>query len=370
MLIKDTSTNQNELEHGGGIAAAAKHWKIPEAEWLDLSTGINPDSWPIPDIPQQLWQRLPDNDEKLLAAARFYYQTSDILAVPGTQSAIQWLPLLREPSRILLPKICYQEHKQNWARGGHEIFSFDNLSSTDTTEQQMLAMIDEHNIGVLVIVNPNNPLGTWMAEKILIACYEKLQQRKGWLIVDEAFMDPQDHSLLQYCPKPGLVVLRSIGKFFGLAGARLGFIGGDPEILQFLKNAIGSWAINHPAQFIATQALQDHHWQQKAKISLKKNAASMFDLLQKNIPSQAVHKIFRSDFFITLLMDKNSSEQYYQQLAKQGILIRHFPIDDSQSLLRFGLLDFSKSEVKQRLAASLKCAQMLPARPQSPVGKD
>ena len=73
----------------------------------------------------------------------------------------------------------------------------------------------------MVLVQPNNPTGALFARSRLLDWHARLARRGGWLVVDEAFIDPTpDASLAPMAGADGLVVLRSLGKFFGLAGAR------------------------------------------------------------------------------------------------------------------------------------------------------
>jgi len=111
----------------------------------------------------------------------------------------------------------------------------------------------------------NNPTGEVTPLHKLWAWHSELAARGGWLIVDEAFMDatPTD-SLLSTLPRfaqkalpPGLIVLRGLGKFFGLAGARVGFVGASPSFLEDLEDALGPWTISAPSRWLAIQALRD-----------------------------------------------------------------------------------------------------------------
>ncbi len=79
------------LEHGGRLNAAIKRWGIPRQQWLDLSTGINPVSWPVPEIPARLWQRLPEADDGLNEIIRHSYAapaSADCEPVSGSQAAL------------------------------------------------------------------------------------------------------------------------------------------------------------------------------------------------------------------------------------------------------------------------------------------
>src|SRR3989338_2970482 len=111
------------LEHGGRLRHAAWQYGIAEADWLDLSTGINPDGWQVPVVPGDIWQRLPQDDDELNAAAQAYYGTSQLLAVAGSQAAIQSLPLLRPTAQVALVAPSYAEHAHAWHRHGHQVIS-------------------------------------------------------------------------------------------------------------------------------------------------------------------------------------------------------------------------------------------------------
>jgi len=116
---------------------------------------------------------------------------------------------------------------------------------------------------VLVLIHPNNPTGTRFPVEELLAWQTRLDARGGWLVVDEAFMDATpEASLAPFCPRSGLILLRSLGKFFGLAGARVGFVLAPPQVLERLAGLLGPWAVSSPARWVATRALADHDWQQ------------------------------------------------------------------------------------------------------------
>ncbi len=109
------------LEHGGALRVAASRYRIPLSDWLDLSTGINPNGWPVPPIPATVWGRLPEPDDGLEAAAMAYYDTSLLVPVAGSQAAIQALPLLRDLGRVGVLSPTYAEHAHAWRRVGHPV---------------------------------------------------------------------------------------------------------------------------------------------------------------------------------------------------------------------------------------------------------
>jgi cobalamin biosynthetic protein CobC len=285
---------------------------------MDLSTGINPNGWPIPEIPAQCWQRLPESSDGLIAAAKDYYQCHSILAVAGSQAAIQALPLLRTHSKVGVLSPAYAEHGYSWKKSAHQVI--------ELCAQTIDSKIDQ--LDVLIIVNPNNPTAQQFSTEQLLAWHQRLNQRNGWLIVDEAFMDSTPENSLSNQSTKGLIILRSIGKFFGLAGIRSGFVIADGAILNALNEKLGPWTISHPSRFIATQALQDDDWQQNTLLSLKKQSEKLSQVLSRNsLKTKAKTDLFQ-------WIQTAEAQQIQHSLAKQGILSRLF----TQPLsIRFGL---------------------------------
>jgi len=325
------------LEHGGKLRHAARQYGIAEADWLDLSTGINPNGWPVPVVPNDIWQRLPQDDDDLHTAAQTYYGTSQLLAVAGSQAAIQALPMLRPPSQVALVAPSYAEHAHAWQHHGHQVISAPaaEILQAGTTAQ------------VVVIVNPNNPTGKLFGMDELLHLHAQLAARDGWLVVDEAFIDATpEHSLASICPRPGLIVLRSLGKFFGLAGARVGFVLAEENILQPLAELLGPWTIAAPSRHAATLALRDMAWQDATRKALPLAAQRLMDLLS----AHGLSPTGGTGLFQWVCCADAAS--VHEQLARQGILTRLF---DAPSSVRFGL---PRDEAQwARLAEALKAIQ-------------
>ena len=307
------------LEHGGRLRAAARRYGIAEADWLDLSTGIAPYGWDLPPIPAAAWARLPELEDGLEEAARRYYGCASLLPVAGSQAAIQALPHLRERSRVGVISPCYAEHAHAWRREGHELEALD----AQTAEREL------ERFDVLLVVNPNNPTGQRLDRQTLLEWRARLAEKGGWLLVDEAFMDctPQE-SLAGDCPLPGLVVLRSFGKFFGLAGIRLGFVLAEPQLLQRLEEWLGPWAVSGPARALARALLQDQAGQARQREALLRDGQRLESLLRDcGLPTSGGTALFQR-----LLRD--DAQALHEFLAARGILTRLF---ETPASLRFGL---------------------------------
>lgn len=307
------------LEHGGRLHRAVREHGIALGDWLDLSTGISPFGWPVPPIPADAWHRLPDDDDGLANVARAYYGAPHVLPVAGSQAAIQALPLLRTRSHVAVIAPGYAEHAHAWERAGHRVERRDAAA--------LLAAPDDYD--VVVLIHPNNPTGQRFEPQRLRELHETLAARGGWLILDEAFMDatPQD-SLCADAARPGLVVLRSAGKFFGLAGARAGFVCAASELLEALRERLGPWTLTGPSRHIVGLALADAAWQARARARLQTASEQLSALLRRVglAPSGGCA------FFQWCVHP--AAAAIHRALATKGILTRLF---DQPPSLRFGL---------------------------------
>jgi cobalamin biosynthetic protein CobC len=335
MLSKSSEVT---LMHGGRRIAASRRYGIPANEWLDLSTGVSPYAYPVPPIPPTAWQCLPEDEDDLLEAALDYYGVSDLCVAAGSQSIIQVLPRLRSgTSRVAVPSPGYAEHANAWSSLGHSVTSYDE--SSDPIEVS-------RTVDVLIVINPNNPSATRTGYSVLEECRREVVARNGWLIVDEAFIDPTpEESVMQHIGAPGLIVLRSLGKFFGLAGARVGFGAGEPTLCEELSALLGPWPVSGPARYVATLALRDRTWQTQTRARLAEQSERLSCLLFTNgLQPRGGCSLFQ------WVVDSRAAH-VYDSLAAQGVLIRLF----TQPLsLRFGVPGCAHDFA--RLSDALACA--------------
>ena len=331
------------LQHGGQIRAAAARYGIAMDDWLDLSTGINPIPFIPPEIPLAAWARLPQEHDGqrdgLEEAATRYYGTPDLLPVSGSQAAIQLLPRLRNRCRAGVLHPGYAEHAHAWRSAGHEV---EGLCASEIGAQI-------NNLDVLVLMQPNNPTGEVFSHTQLHEWHTQLAARGGWLIVDEAFIEASMQASFAPPQMPqGLIVLRSLGKFFGLAGARVGFVLAHAGLLARLRAALGPWSVAGPSRHVAQAALLDSDWQATTRTRLLHDGARLAQLLC----DAGLRPAGGCGLFQWVLAEQ--AEAIHQQLAERGIFTRLFAQPRS---VRFGLP--GSTAEWSRLGAAL--AQVLPA---------
>ncbi|BAI71985.1 cobalamin biosynthetic protein [Azospirillum sp. B510] len=323
------------IPHGGDLDGARVAFPCAPEPWIDLSTGINPWSYPLPPVSQDAWNRLPGRGEELAlrraAAACYGAPSADLVAAAsGSQALIQLLPRLRAPGRVAVLGPTYAEHARCWALSGHDV--------------RLAAEVDAA-ADVLVVVNPNNPDGRLLPAELLLTLAESQAARDGWLVVDEAFADmrPED-SVAAHAGRPGLVILRSFGKFFGLAGLRLGIALAPAGLAVALREAIGPWAVSGPGLSIATAALGDDGWIGAMRRRLAVAAADLDRLLA----GAGLRVCGGTDLF--RLVEDARAPALHQALGEAGILVRRF--EQRPDWLRFGLP--GTDEAWRRLAIALE----------------
>jgi len=321
-----------EHNHGGRLIEIAKKYNIPLSDWIDLSTGINQNGYPVPDIPKSVWNRLPENNDELNKIAAQYYQCDSLIAVAGSQVAIQMIPTFFSKKTVGLIQPGYYEHAKHWMKQNHTIINFQHEPSN--TLDNNLALIKKinnkiHLLDALVIINPNNPSGLYFSKQQLQQWHKILIKRSAYLIIDEAFMDSDEtNSLLSPTLLPNLIILRSIGKFFGLAGIRLGFVFSNQFILDKISEIQGPWPISGPSRWVACKALSNNNWQNKTRFMLRKNSIRLkFLLTQYQLIPCGGTDLFQ-------WVQTPHADEIYHRLNQQGILTRLFTDPES---LRFGL---------------------------------
>ncbi len=302
--------------HGGRLIAARQAFPEAPAPFLDLSTGINPHPYPLPAFTPAAFTRLPEPEEvaALEAAAARAYGVADpamVVAAPGAEALIQLLPRVLPQPRIAIAGPTYAGHAAAWRAAGAEVVAADAPAA--------------------VLCNPNNPDG-----RRLPALHLLESAPRGLLVVDEAFVDLEpDAAELSLAPHLGrrgtgaVVVLRSFGKCYGLAGLRLGFAVAAPAWAAALRAALGAWAVSGPAIAAGRAALADDRWRAAMRARLAREAAALDACLDD------AGFAIRGGTVLFRLAEAAGAPVLRHRLGHAGILVRHFA--DRPRWLRFGL---------------------------------
>ncbi len=325
-------------QHGGKVEAARALFPEVRSTWIDLSTGISPWAYPHERIDGAAFTRLPDPEllaQLEQAAARSFgvEDASCLIAAPGSDLALRLLGTLFAGRRVAVVRPGYSGHVLAWGGAPVTLVSAEDLEVTSRSHD------------VLVLANPNNPDGRVVSRDRLLAIRAELASRQGTLIVDEAFADAQpEHSVCTSAGEglagavpgahersacAGLIVFRSFGKFFGLAGLRLGFIVASAGEQRRFRHALGDWPVSGPAAAIGTAAYNDLAWQAMQRQRLATTARRLDALLTRagfTIAGGTV--LFR-------LARCTDADAAFRHLASHGILTRPFTSDST--LLRIGL---------------------------------
>ncbi len=315
--------------HGGDVAGAAARTGRPASAWLDLSTGINPWPYPVPPLAAETWTRLPQRDAeaRLTAAARTAYgagKAAAIVAAPGTQAILQWLPRLIAPVAVGVVEPTYGEHGAQWRAAGHAVADLADLAAAD-------AFAAGEGPRVVALGQPNNPDGRHWPPAGLIGLADRLAAAGGWLVADEAFAEAMPGtSIAAAAGRPGLIVLKSFGKIFGLAGLRLGFALAPTALCDALSRALGAWAVSGPALAVGAAALEDRDWLAATRPRLD-DAARRLD----GVLTRAGCRPLGGTPLLRLVETPGAAGDLADRLAGHAILVRRF--DAHPRWLRFGL---------------------------------
>ena len=328
--------------HGGRLGVARSLFPDVPQPWVDLSTGINPRPYPAARASRRARNRLPDPTElarlEALAAAAFGVDDpSRVVATAGSECALRLLPRVVNLKSAVIVGPTYGSHADAWTRSG---------ALTQTIGRDEMHSHAQRAV-CLTIVNPNNPDGHIVARPLLLALHDSLRQHGGMLIVDEAFADVAPEisvaSQAGADEAPRLVVLRSFGKFFGLAGLRLGFVVAAEPIAAAIRGLVGEWPVSSDALAAGLAAYADLRWAERERATLQKAAQRLDELLARGgFEVTGGTSLFR-------LARASDARDRFARLLAAGILVR--PFDFDPHLLRIGLP--RGREQWRRLAAAL-----------------
>lgn len=301
-------------------------------DWLDLSTGISPWAYPI-TLTAEALSRLPSPDDRALLEARgaacFGSDPAHTVAVPGSDTGLRLVGHLLASARAAAVVPGYGGHVAMWPGEAQSVVG---------TTPALMAAAQERD--AIILARPGNPGGEVFSEDLLHALARQLAERSGWLIVDEAFADADPAASLASKDWPNLIIMRSFGKFAGLAGLRLGFVIAPPVIVHRLHALLGDWPISGPALAAGLACYADTAWQAEQRRRLEATGHRLDEVLL----SAGLAITACTPFFRTCQID--GAWGLFEHLARCAILTR--PFADNPRCLRIGLP--ADNEDLQRLA--------------------
>ena len=309
-------------QHGGKVDAARALFPDARLPWIDLSTGISPWPYPHASLPAAAFTRLPEPNlvAQLERAAADAFQVPNagrVVAVPGTDLGLRLLEPIFQGRRVAVVRPGYSGHLLAWRRSPVAEVSADSLESAAESND------------VIVLANPNNPDGRLIPPGRLRTVARALASRDGTLVVDEAYADVAPENSL--CSEAGdnLIIFRSFGKFFGLAGVRLGFVITSTSYAMSFRQLVGDWPVCGPAAVIGQMAYRDFKWQSVQRERLKMASIRLDALLaEAKLELVGGTPLYR-------LVRCADADTLFRQFAARGILIR--PFNDDPRLVRIGL---------------------------------
>jgi len=365
---------RSPVPHGGDLRIAIERFGGPAERWIDLSTGINPHGYPVPAIDTQAWLRLPDDHDGLAELAASYYGAQRALPVAGSQPVIRLLPDLlprcsdahaaHRADAVGIATLTYGEYAPAFARAGHRVLRYGVADRHGADASPTIKPADfivypgsalPPEVLHLVVVNPNNPTAEQFNADTLLDWHAQLTARGGCLIVDEAFADVAPHaSMAAHSALAGLVVLRSIGKFFGLAGARAGFTLAEPALLDALAAELGPWTLTGPTRAAVRAALQDQAWQRTTRTHLHEAGERLAALLTRRGLAPRGTPLFA-------WAPHCAAAALQKRLAGAAIWVRLF--DDSAAGKRAAAFDSMSMSMSNSTNSSNERESILPAYP-------
>lgn len=323
--------------HGGDVHAAARELNRPLSQIIDFSASINP-LGPSPAVwraitgARALLCHYPDPacwDLRQALSERWLCDPEQIVVGNGSIELIYALPRALNINHLVILQPTFSEYAASIVRAGGRITTV----SANRHEQYRLPvdalcrLLETQSKGAqaidgIVLCNPNSPTGqACMVEDVMKLA--RIAQRRGvWLIVDETFAD--------YCPDRSIlplalscsrvVVLRSLTKFYGLPGLRVGYAVTAPKVAQKLRSALPPWSVNAMGQTAALAALQDtSHASRSFRFMVKERLR--FGRLLAAMPGCTVFPAHANFLFMELPRGWHAG-RITQQLRRKGLLIR------------------------------------------------
>jgi threonine-phosphate decarboxylase len=270
--------------HGGDVWRVAEEFGIPAWDILDFSSNINPRG-----LPARAAERLARDacDSRLLglypdpSARRLRKALSERLSVPaaaivvGPGAEALLTPILRslQSRRALVPVPAFSEYRRVCEQQGIEFapFLLERSECFRTPVDRLSQHLHAAPSGVVILNNPHNPTGSILEAHEVRRIRESANASGATLLLDEAFIDYAPHASLarDAAAGPGLVVLRSLTKFYGCPALRVGHAIAHPESIRRIEAMSPTWPVTQLAIDALAEAVADREFEE---VSLRENS--------------------------------------------------------------------------------------------------
>lgn len=321
----------NGVDHGGRIFAIARQLGVAPEALTDFSASINP-LGPPPGVRAAVakaFHRLvhyPDSDCTELAAAlaRHHGCAPDNVCVGnGSTELLHLIPRLVAGGRALLIAPTFAEYRHALNRGGWHSDSL-VLSGGTGFPLDLVRVGDALAAGydLLFLCNPGNPTGRLYPPEEVAALLALCRERGTVLVVDEAFMDfcEAGSAKAAVIASGAGVVVRSMTKFFGFPGLRLGYALAERSLVARLAALRPPWSVGTLAQEAGLAALADAGYAARTLSYVAKERA----FLAAELAALQGMRVFpgAANYLLVELPEGNTAAAVQERLLPEGILIR------------------------------------------------
>lgn len=320
-------------DHGGNVSEVSRIYGVNKEKLIDFSASINPLGYP-PGLKEEMIQgfesilHYPDIDSFDFVSALSEYhamRNENILVGNGSTEFFYLIPQIMKPKKALIVTPAFSEYEKGLSSVGAKVSYFQTLEKNDfALDPYALYNKLQEGFDVLYVCNPANPTGALINNYDLEKIINFSHLYDTTIIIDEAFIDFIEEGSIKKSISlyPGLIVLRSMTKFFGIPGLRLGYIMADQTCLREIKKHQIPWTVNSLAQRIGAKILKNDEYILKTR----QYVAAERKALTAELKTIEVLKVFPSsgNFLLIRLEDSLglNGPQLKDSLIKENILIR------------------------------------------------
>ncbi len=326
--MRPTAEARAVPEHGGDIYGIARELGLAPGELLDFSASINPLGFP-PGLPSALSQALAEvvhyPDRRCTAlreelAAYHGLSPAQILVGNGSTELIYLIPRALRPRRGLIVAPAFGEYDKALRAAGAEVRWHVTAEADGFT---LRGPLDPGAAELVFLANPASPSGALVPPEEMAAVVRRLTARGAVAVLDEAFIDFVEEASLKHALSrvPGLMVLRSFTKFFGIPGLRLGYLLGAAELVARVGAVQEPWSVSTLAQAAGRACLAEADFMARSR-RMVAEARERFQGQLAGLPGLRVFPSAANYLLLKLAQPGLDAATVRRRLLARGLIIR------------------------------------------------